>query len=1048
MAPSVPNQNWPTLFAEGLFGANPFFGTNPNLIPNGLPWTSLTDRLYPSWSIRMGKQFELDLVQPGEFHGSWVNKDGFLDPSNTASPLATYLLPYRGYRKRAQWPPSVNLITADQATGGEGTPLAVGTLGAPYGVRGGYFNITVQTSGTAFQGTQVWGGTGTTGSTGGTLFSCVAAGVAPLSGATFTLTIHARSVTSSANPQVQPFVQWRNAAGTILQTDTGGTVTLTGSPSAAWTTITFTTTMPTSGTAVAAVFGLTLTSNPAGTWSFQADGLQWEQGSSASPFTVPGTNYPLYYGMPERYPQTWEYTGTYGLVQPVGVDGMTTLSQTVLPAAFIADVLALNPNFFYALNDPTGSTSCADTAAKRPPAPVENSPYGVGSLTFGSSITSATAGQGFTGTPGPVSTFNNPVSGSSQSPATYVSIHRTTAFPGPPSNGNFTRIVHFRTTSSTLIAWSAHGTISSSTLRLRIVSGSVDLWVGTGTGTASRYQAPGTINDGNWHQIGITVDGSGNTSFYIDGVQFSANNGFTSVSLPFVTPMTDVIGAEVDLVGDVTSSSVGDVALAFEIGSVLTPSQVSNLYTSWRNAWSGDSSGARYSRILNWAGYVGASSVDTGATASLGPATDVVGIDALTALQDVVTTENGNHFVAGDGTVTFQARTRRYGQLTPTYVFGDAVPPTSEIPYESVDFDFDTTHVSNNVTVTQVSSNQNFYAKDSTSQSTYGSRNLARNNQSTSSNECQDAANYLMQRYKDARLRVAKLKIHTSSNPPVLFPVCLSLTLGMRVRVMRRPPSPAATIQFDGFIEQITHTADDKGDWTTELQISPADLNTYWQLSALHTTLHATAPSGTNTAVINALPDAAVNKLAQSLPSGYSLTFEPGTAREETLALAAGGIPSTSLGYTSATLTFTTNFTFTHNSGTVVCEPLPAGFTDPTTWDSASVLGAAYATVSSGGASGTNTVTITPLGDGSVNAFSSDFVAGDTLWLSPGTANFETAVISSIATSVPGYSTVQITFTGNLAHSHSVGDYVCEPLPGGQTNPATLTPTPTAKLAY
>jgi hypothetical protein len=222
--------------------------------------------------------------------------------------------------------------------------------------------------------------------------------------------------------------------------------------------------------------------------------------------------------------------------------------------------------------------------------------------------------------------------------------------------------------------------------------------------------------------------------------------------------------------------------------------------------------------------------------------------------------------------------------------------------------------------------------------------------------------------------------------------VCAQLEKGVRIRVFKRPPWRAVSspIQFDGFVERVEWSMDaTSGDATVRVEASPADPATYWVLGALYTTLNAQATSGQNQATINALPDSAVNALASSLPQGYQLVFEPGTPRQETMTLAPTGIPATNPGYFTAQLTFTSNFGFTHPAGSTVCEPLPTGYTDPTTWDAASVLGSASASVSGNQSSGTPNLTITGLGDAAVNALSSDWATGDVIWIGVGTVNFE-----------------------------------------------------------
>jgi hypothetical protein len=370
----------------------------------------------------------------------------------------------------------------------------------------------------------------------------------------------------------------------------------------------------------------------------------------------------------------------------------------------------------------------------------------------------------------------------------------------------------------------------------------------------------------------------------------------------------------------------------------------------------------------------------------MGPATDLTGASALDAANNVTLTENGNWYAAANGTLTFKGRTVRYNQLTPAYIFGENTA-VGEWPFENpFQFDDDTSHIANNVQVTQYGG-AIYTASDTASRNRYFPRVYQRTINTTSPNECQDAANYLLAQYKDAHMRVSALRLHPSAVPG-LFQVCLSLELGTRIRVNRRP-SGGAQIAWDGFVEKIEWEWDpDTGDVWVNLQCSPADLAKYWLLGALHTTLGAQASSGQSHASINALPDSAVNALASSLPQGYQLTFDPGTSIAETMTLAPTGIPATSPGYSTAILTFTSNFAFTHQSGAVVCEPLPAGVTDPTTWDSASVLGAAYTSMAAA-TSGQPTITANALPDAKTNALSSNWATGDVIWLGVGTAAFE-----------------------------------------------------------
>ncbi len=276
-----------------------------------------------------------------------------------------------------------------------------------------------------------------------------------------------------------------------------------------------------------------------------------------------------------------------------------------------------------------------------------------------------------------------------------------------------------------------------------------------------------------------------------------------------------------------------------------------------------------------------------------------------------------------------------------------------------------------------------------------------------------------------------------------MFPVLAQVDKNVRMRLMKRPNGAPAT-QLDGFIQRIAWMCSPESDFYVEYQASPADLVNYWRVAALYTTLSAQANSGQKLATINALPDAARNMLAQSMPTSQVLWFEPGTARFE--AATVQTIPTTVVGYATATLTMVANLAFTHPVGSVVCEPLPAGVTDPTTWDASSVLAGSYAPILSGGAAGTNSVTVGPLPDSSRNSFGQTWNTGDTVVLSQGGANPETATILSVSTTYPGYTSAVITFTANLSFTHAAGDYVSDAYSSTSVYPPSAAPT--TRLTY
>jgi hypothetical protein len=158
----------------------------------------------------------------------------------------------------------------------------------------------------------------------------------------------------------------------------------------------------------------------------------------------------------------------------------------------------------------------------------------------------------------------------------------------------------------------------------------------------------------------------------------------------------------------------------------------------------------------------------------------------------------------------------------------------------------------------------------------------------------------------------------------------LGLGFGTRAQVNRRPPSGpgAAQISVQQFVEHITWSGDDQGNFKAALQLTPAApyLN-WWVMASLHTTVATASTAGTATVTLGALTGSATNPAAAVLVPGTKLTLSYGTANAETLTVKS--VAATSPGYTSVAVTFTTNTAFNHSAGDIVCQPLPANYPLP-----------------------------------------------------------------------------------------------------------------------
>lgn len=957
----LPPSNWP-LVEDAIS-----FPAQASSTPPFPYWVSVNDRMIRSNATRRGRQYELDEVRTGEYQVTLQNNDGLFSPLNTASPFSPRTVPYTAYRKRAQWPATVNLLTPNQATSGEATavssgtttidaPLAAGTLLTAAQMGSDYdASAQVVASGTAWQGTQVAQAAVPAHPTTG-LNAFYAAGWSVYRLSAHSVTVHARCTTAST-PQVAAVLQWVDVTGAVISSSVGSTVTLPAS-STSWTTLTATGTAP--AAAAGAIAGLRLLSSPASGFTLHTDGWQVEQATAPSPWVAPSTWYPMFTGWVERWPIGFEYNGNYTEVRLTVVDTFAILSQILLKPPFYGDVLALGPTFFYGLDEGQGAKYAVDLTHHRGPAPARNTPYGSGTLTFGNSISSTTPTDvdvpvgGFVGAGSQVITLDNSAGDptSAVEAATFLDLFSAGAGWTATSPTVVTRFVGFRCEAipaQARFVWSWRPGLWNSgvgySLQIQAVTG--HLFFVTG---GPSLDCGFNICDGNWHFALCTVNiTTGDVTLAVDGTnpRLTANMGAGQQQ----TMASDFLGIGAQLgANQFFLAFTGDLSTAGELPFAVTQLQANQLYYSWRTGWLSDASPARYLRILAWSGYTGASVVPTNpGCLDMGPASDIagqggsnrsiyapfVGQDTLTSLQNVVTTENGVHFMAADGSIVFTSRNARYGVFPPMVIFGEQ-GSGGEIPYENLGFDYDVTRLANDAEITKFDDNSIFSGFNTTSQAQYGIRTLTRTINSHDPYECSDAASFFVYRYGDPDLRINSLQVRPSANPTV-WAACLSLELGSRVRLMRRPPSHPV-IQVDGFVEQLNWSLDDKGNAVLAVEVSPSTKLIFWQLSAMHTTLHTSITTGATSIVLDALATAATIPFSAYVPKGLVLRIDAGAAGWEEIAVSSitGGAP----GYTTVTVTLAAGTARAHTAGCVVSEALPAAMgNQPTVYDANDVLG-------------------------------------------------------------------------------------------------------------
>jgi hypothetical protein len=435
------------------------------------------------------------------------------------------------------------------------------------------------------------------------------------------------------------------------------------------------------------------------------------------------------------------------------------------------------------------------------------------------------------------------------------------------------------------------------------------------------------VCDGNWHMAAVILSPGGmRLDVNVDGT------GYFGTSASNCSPsgiISDAIGMFA-----VTSQSLyglafsGDLAFVCEIPTNNVPS-VSDIADGFATGWVGEPSSARAQRIMTLSGYSGPLGTMDAVTPMGGA--DLATLDAMSALQLVGDSENGQVYADASGTVRLAARSWRYYQTAPALLLGED-QAAGEIPYlTDAATGYDTTHIYNQVSVTNSGapgSAQYPTALGSNGQSStaYAPRTLERTINVQDQTVPQYAAQYLAQQYGQPLTRLAQVTIDGASNP-ALWAQVLSLGFGSRVQVTRRPPL-APPIVAQQFLEQLTWNGDDQGNLKGSLQLSSATpfLN-WWVVSSLHSTLQVQGTAGANTITLGPLTGSNLNPAAAVLVAGTVFTVGQGTEVAETVTVKS--VAATVAGYTSVVITLTTNLISTHAAGAIVCQPLGSAYTLP-----------------------------------------------------------------------------------------------------------------------
>lgn len=156
--------------------------------------------------------------------------------------------------------------------------------------------------------------------------------------------------------------------------------------------------------------------------------------------------------------------------------------------------------------------------------------------------------------------------------------------------------------------------------------------------------------------------------------------------------------------------------------------------------------------------------------------------------------------------------------------------PDDELPYRDIAMRYDDQDLYTRVIVEREGGIAQV-AEDVVAQTTYGLRELSRSGSLTNSDlDSLGAAQYLLARFKDPRLRVDKLVLTPGNRDDLFAQVLVREPHHDRVRVRRRPPGGGSAIEQESHLEGLRHRVTPGKSWETEWSLVPADPFSYWLL--------------------------------------------------------------------------------------------------------------------------------------------------------------------------------------------------------------------------
>lgn len=318
------------------------------------------------------------------------------------------------------------------------------------------------------------------------------------------------------------------------------------------------------------------------------------------------------------------------------------------------------------------------------------------------------------------------------------------------------------------------------------------------------------INDGKWHHIVYTRDGSANFTCYVDGVGVSVSGGQNTIAPTSTT--TTAFG--------LNGPGGGDIAIkdmTWWNGQVVSATNVLALYNT--GVFAEGACDLRLGHCMDIAGMSSGLRSFSSGNGVRRYTDSLVQTSALDHMQLCVDSTFGVMFVNAFGVLVFNEFGHTYS--SPQATLSD-MNGTGEIPYQADSNPIiDDVDVYNEISISGPACGAAL-TTDSTSITTYGNRTFTLTSESNTNADIQTFASTVLTRYKTPTPRVRQVIFEPRSSPTNAYSVATAIELLSKV-TYKLGGVGGGTTSTDFFVEGITHDIKPSGtaNWRVTYALSP-----------------------------------------------------------------------------------------------------------------------------------------------------------------------------------------------------------------------------------